>query len=85
MRVSNGVPEEDWQERCTAKDATTRNSAVLADFVKYCCAHPSQRFWQALRNWAGVNFILTSELPPYELSKTGNLKDTFYVEGKEIQ
>ena len=62
----------------------TRNSEVLADFTQYCYTHPDERFWQALRNWAGVNFILISELPPYELSEKGNLRDTFYAEGREI-
>lgn len=26
-------------------------------FLQFCEANPSQRFWQALRNWAGVNYI----------------------------
>lgn len=55
----------------------TRNSELLASFVEYCTLHPDLRFWQALRNWAGINFVLASELPPYELSKQGNLVDTY--------
>jgi hypothetical protein len=25
--------------------------------VAYCVAHPEERFWQALRNWAGMRTI----------------------------
>jgi hypothetical protein len=36
----------------------TKNQLVLADFISYCAVHPEERFWQALRNWAGAAFIL---------------------------
>lgn len=39
----------------------TRNAEVLVDFIKYCLAHPQERFWQALRNWSGKGFIYASE------------------------
>lgn len=51
-----------------------RNSEVLADFVAYCEAHPDDRFWQALRNWAGVGYVIVQGMPP---------QDTFYWEGKK--
>ncbi len=51
-----------------------RHSDVLADFVAYCEAHPTQRFWQALRNWSGHNFILASD----RLLEMQGLEDTFY-------
>jgi len=48
---------------------------VLIDFIRYCGNHPEQRFWQALRNWAEVPFILVTYLggPP---------EDTFYWKGR---
>lgn len=56
----------------------TRNSEVLESFVAYCKANPSQRFWQALRNWSSYNFIYVSDLG------VGNkIQDTFYWEGKD--
>lgn len=61
----------------------TRNSETLNSFVDYCLLHPELRFWQALQNWAGVNFVLTAELLPHEISKNGNLVDTYYWEGKK--
>jgi hypothetical protein len=65
----------------------TRNSKVLRDFVAYCEAHPTDRFWQALRNWSGHSFIYA--VPP---TPTGEVSsndwerefrgacDTFYWE-----
>jgi hypothetical protein len=43
----------------------------LNSFIAYCKAHPEQRFWQALRNWAGVAYIFAGK-------DTDNLEDTFY-------
>lgn len=56
----------------------TRNRRVLASFVAYCKAHPEERFWQALRNWAGVGFVFVSD------TLAEGVRDTFYREGKEI-
>lgn len=60
----------------------TRNSEVLADFVAYCQAHPEERFWQCLRNWAcSENFLLFSTHGPWELKTNGDravrIVDTF--------
>lgn len=64
----------------------TRNSEVLASFVEYCRAHPTERFWQALRNWSGRSFILASSpnnsLLPTTLAQ-GDVDDTFYWEWKD--
>lgn len=64
----------------------TRNSEVLASFVKYCEEHPQERFWQALRNWipaeTGLHFVLLSNLPPNP-SGEQKLVDTFYWEGRD--
>jgi len=56
-----------------------RNEKTLASFVEYCRANPSLRFWQALRNWAGVNFIFAggSHLD------LDDVRDTFYWEGRD--
>lgn len=59
----------------------SRNEEVLKDFVNYCSQHPSERFWQALRNWAGdYNFIYASN--SIEAKDQRLVVDTFYWEGK---
>lgn len=74
--------------------SSSRNSALLKSFVAYCILHPEERFWQALRNWAGADFICTSALPPmyFEQPKVYDrldqlipmeLRDTFYWEGRD--
>ena len=55
----------------------------LESFIEYCQDHPSQRFWQALRNWniqenPKHNFILTAELDPEHIKPFVNGEDTFY-------
>jgi predicted RNA-binding protein with PUA-like domain len=35
---------------------------LLDDFTEYCRARPSERFWQALRNWSGRNFIMACDI-----------------------
>jgi hypothetical protein len=58
----------------------TRNSLVLESFVEYCIANPNERFYQALRNWAGVkNFLHFSSSLPRE-----DELDTFYFEGRDV-
>ena len=61
-----------------------RNSVVLRSFVRYCEEHPELRFWQALRNWSGYNFVLvTNECPVFkDQIDTDTLNDTFYWEGR---
>lgn len=51
-------------------------SVLLDDFIAYCRKNPEQRFWQALRNWSGHNFILASKL------NDGDGEDTFYWSDK---
>jgi len=58
-----------------------KNKKLLSDFSKYCVKNPNQRFFQALRNWMNVNFILVNnnlEIPTF----TEDLQDTFYWETK---
>lgn len=56
------------------------NKKLLADFTKYCKKYPEQRFWQALRNWCGADFIMFNKLD----RTTGEeiCLDTFYWKGK---
>ena len=54
---------------------------TLQSFIKYSEAHPSERFWQALRNWSGYNFIYGSKAPEHEINP--NLEDTFYKEDEK--
>lgn len=59
----------------------SRNSKTLASFIEYCNAHPHERFWQALRNWAGFNFICVRDAAPWD-GWVGNCRDTFNWEGR---
>jgi len=43
--------------------------------MAYCQAHPTERFWQALRNWSGAAFIIFED-------GDGNGEDTFYWNAK---
>ena len=59
----------------------------LSSFIRYCVTHPELRFWQALRNWSGYSFILTSNRPPYEWepevgNRDASIVDTFNWEGR---
>ena len=67
-----------------------KSKRLLDSFVQYCESNPSERFWQALRNWSGYTFIYGQKR-----SKKGELwvntafdskghqvvvEDTFYIE-----
>lgn len=58
-----------------------RNGDVLASFVKYCEAHPEQRFWQALRNWSNVHVVCISNTR-FGGDLPDDILDTFYWEGR---
>jgi hypothetical protein len=60
----------------------SRSYETLLSFVTYCEQNPEQRFWQALRNWSGYHYILTSDVPLYKVNNETPLRDTFYLEGK---
>jgi hypothetical protein len=58
---------------------------LAENFLHYCQQNPSQRFWQALRNWACVGYILTSQHATIHLPQgkfMDEVKDTFYWESK---
>lgn len=54
---------------------------LLDSFTEHCRDHPTERFWQALRNWAGVNFILASNATDYA-ERGRQAKDTFYWDAR---
>ena len=54
-----------------------KNKKQLESFIVYCKANPEQRFWQALRNWSGSNFIYKSKIL---LPIMSGVEDTFYEE-----
>jgi hypothetical protein len=58
----------------------TRNSETLRDFIDYCIDHPHERFWQALRNWAGWHLVLVSN--DSDAVDNPAIEDTFWWEGK---
>lgn len=47
-------------------DNEIKSRKLLKEFMQYCYTHPEERFWQALRNFAGVGSIIA------------DLDDTFY-------
>ena len=62
------------------------NKELLEDFIKYCEAHPEERFWQALRNWSKADAICV-ERNWGEVGDDGRFTsreyvDTFYWEDK---
>jgi hypothetical protein len=61
---------------------TSKNIAILNDFIHYCIAHPEERFWQALRNWSGFKGIFVCNCSPDE-ADSGTIYDTFYFEEKD--
>jgi len=78
-----GLPLGGGATTQTEKSASgkSRNAEQLADFTRYCISHPDERFWQALKNWKRIPFLLASEEPVFNLD--GNvdpLTDTFYWE-----
>jgi hypothetical protein len=55
-----------------------RSKPLLDSFILYCHEHPSERFWQALRNWSGHNFIMACGLK----DDPRTWEDTFYWNGR---
>jgi hypothetical protein len=68
--------------------STSNNKKTLESFIAFCKANPDERFWQALRNWAGVSAVFVDKVV---LIKDGRKhratlirEDTFYHEGKNV-
>jgi hypothetical protein len=59
---------------------------VLESFNAYCSRHPTERFWQALRNWSCYDFILgwsgqkCQGVFKVAEARALGLDDTFYIE-----
>lgn len=49
----------------------------LYEFAKYCVDNPNYRFWQALRNWINVPFLVAKDNLP-----GCDEEDTFYWNGR---
>lgn len=66
--------------------ATIRDAKTKQAFIKHLRDHPEERFWQAIRNFSGYDFILRAEQTKnyQKAMETGefweNPKDTFYIE-----
>jgi hypothetical protein len=63
----------------------SKNGLLLQDFALYCLDHPEERFWQALRNWSRINFIIAADSIAWNCGEPEgwtNERDTFYWEGK---
>ena len=57
------------------------NIFLLDSFATYCADHKGERFWQALRNWSGVEKILYEE---YDETVDDALRfDTYFLTGKK--
>ncbi len=54
---------------------------TLASFIAYCEHHPQERFWQALRNWAGFQFIYVTDFMVEP--DTAPVLDTFNFEERD--
>jgi len=62
----------------------SKNEKTLNSFVEYCKEHPDYRFWQALRNWTGYNFVLLTDENKWINWKEKFLNDTYFWEGKGV-
>jgi hypothetical protein len=60
-----------------------RSDQLLNDFTEYCRQHPTERFWQALRNWSGHNFILASNVKDAIVHDELPIQDTFYWNSRD--
>jgi hypothetical protein len=61
-----------------------KSETLLNEFALYCIAHPDERFWQALRNWSQMCFIMAIPWDGPNASDEAKVYqfDTFYWEGK---
>lgn len=63
----------------------TTAEELLKEFSDYVKSHPKERFWQALKNWSGHEYILARG--PDTLERGTVVEDipvdTFFWEGKD--
>jgi len=58
-----------------------KNGELLESFVDHCKTNPTERFWQALRNWSKYTFIFGSKSKKhYEAIVMTDLEDTFSID-----
>lgn len=63
-----------------------KNERMLKRFTAYCEAHPEERFFQALRNFAqlhidsDINFVFFGAGNIMDYDGMNLLRDTFYME-----
>jgi hypothetical protein len=57
-------------------NSPSRNKKLFLEFFDYCVYHPNERFWQALRNWAEMAYVLAGK------KNRDEAEDTFYWENK---
>jgi len=56
----------------------SKNNELLMDFSFYCISNPRERFFQALRNWSGMPFVLTATGYDFDKGVYTGIQDTFY-------
>ena len=57
-------------------EAEGRSQTTKDAFITYLTEHPEERFWQSVRNFAGVGFVYVSK----EAWDGDDIEDTFYKE-----
>ena len=66
-----------------------KNQELLESFSKYMAENPNQRFWQALRNWSGHDFLIEIEgtfTDIFSIDPNTKIRDTFWLNDEdEIQ
>lgn len=75
-RKMNKLKEWSISARALRRVIKDRSGEVKVEFIKYMIDHPNERFWQSVRNFSGSSFVL------FSTSIDKNIKDTFYMEGK---
>jgi hypothetical protein len=60
ISAANEYMSENIVEYGLDMEINKKRNTKLDSFVKYCRNNPELRFWQALRNWSGSNFIIKS-------------------------
>lgn len=62
------------------KKIKNKNMDTLGDFLEFCLQNPEQRFWQALKNFTGVDKICVEK---YNKELNDSIyEDTFYWKDK---
>jgi len=70
---------DDMQGKNEPREIDTTDG-LFSEFVAYVAAHPEQRFFQAVRNWSGYNFIFGSMAKSFD--DYSQLEDTFNLKTK---